>query len=161
MSQVDCWIISKFIHEWLSLLDQYHIQSNSLSKQCPSCQGSTKTVSHFVNCLNPEHQQIWNNLHELLYKLHLKQNAPPQYYNALTHGLYIGQGAEPSAPLHEDDAMIQTIQQQQEQLGWKQLYYGWLTNAWVQSLNARGIVFYSRVLLLIWQSVLALWKLHN
>jgi len=48
---------------------------------------------------------------------------PPQYYNALINGLYAGRG-DPLIPTHDEDKMIKHIQQQQQQLGWKQLYYG-------------------------------------
>ena len=58
VSHMDKRIISKFIHKWLPLLDRYHVSSNSINKQCPSCHGATKTVSHFINCPHPEQQQI-------------------------------------------------------------------------------------------------------
>jgi len=104
----------KFIYEWLPLLDQHHVHSNSLNNQCPLCCGSTETVTHFVNCPHPDCQKIWTNLHDPLYKLHLKQNVPPQYYNALAHGLYVGWGAQPPTQLQSDDDTAQKIQQDQE-----------------------------------------------
>ncbi len=56
--------------------------------------------------------------------------------------------------------------QQQEQLGWKQIYYGYITHAWASSITAsqqtiKGMVFYSQVILLIWQVVVAQWTLQN
>jgi len=56
--------------------------------------------------------------------------------------------------------------QEQQQLGWKQLYYRRIVTAWAHGLTAshstiKGIVFYSRLLLLIWQAVLAQWKIQN
>ncbi len=58
------------------------------------------------------------------------------------------------------------IQQEQVELEWKQLYYGQLTSAWATSITTsnaaiKGIVFYSRVILLIWQAIIAQWNLHN
>ncbi len=69
-------IISKFIHEWLPLLDRYHVQSSSANKQCPSCRGAIKTVNHFLNCPHLDCQQIWTTLHDSMFKLHIKQNTP-------------------------------------------------------------------------------------
>ncbi len=48
----------------------------------------------------------------------------------------------------------------QEQLGWKQIYFGQLTTAWAEGLTAsqetiKGVVFYSRVIILIWKAVVA------
>ncbi len=105
-------------------------------------------------------------LHDLVYKLHVKQNAPLQYYNALANGLYIGCGAPSIVPNTEDDRMIQNITQQQQHLGWKQLYYGRITEAWAQGItasqdNIKGIVFYSRVMILIWRVVVEQWTLRN
>jgi len=110
-------------------------------------------------------------LHDALYKLHLKKNIPPQYYNVLAHGLYLGHGysggAQPPAQSQVDEEVVQQIKQDQEKLGWKQLYYGCITCAWAHSLTTsittiNGIVFYSRVqILLIWQAVLNQWQVHN
>ncbi len=69
-------IITKFIHEWLPLLDRYHVLSSSQTKQCPSCHRAVETTDHFLNCSHPERQQIWTKLHDSVYKLHVKQNAP-------------------------------------------------------------------------------------
>jgi len=159
-------IISKFIHEWLPLLDRYHVQSSSISNICPSCRGATEDVSHFLNCPHPDRQQIWTKLHDGVFKLHIKQNAPPSYYNVITHGLYTGRGANSKCPIDHDDTQTRNIIQQQEQLGWKQLYYGRFTRAWAHGITAsqqtiKGVVFYSQVITLIWQAVAAQWTVRN
>ncbi len=125
-----------------------------------------ETVSHFINCPHTEHQQIWNNLHEAVYKMHLQQNALPQYYNTLVYGLYIGRGTKPPQHMVVEQEDMQQILQEQATLGWHQLYYGRLTRAWANSIivsnnTIKGMVFYSRVLLLIWQAVITQWHLHN
>jgi len=166
LTQSERRIISKFIHEWLPLLDWYHVQSSSASKQCPSCRGAIKTVSHFLNCPHPDRQQIWTNLHDGVFQLHIKQNAPPPYFNAIVHGLHVGRGATSDIPLDEDNHQIRNITQQQEQLGWKQIYYGRITRAWATGITAsqptiKGTVFYSQVISLIWQAVAAQWTIRN
>jgi len=105
-------------------------------------------------------------MHDALFKLHLKQQVPPSHYNALVNGLYLGCGAIPPNQHQAGNDTTQEIQQEQERLGWKQLYYGRITTAWANSLNAsqstiNGVVFYAWVILLIWQAVLAQWKVCN
>jgi len=119
-----------------------------------------------MNCPHTECQQIWQNLHDAIYKLHIKQNAPPQYYNTLAYGLYVGCGAQPPDQIRITEAKTQHIHQEQAKMEWKQLYYGQLTKAWansitVQNNSIKGIVFYSKVLLLIWQAILGQWNLQN
>jgi len=125
-----------------------------------------ETTDHFLNCSHPERQQIWTKLHDSVYKLHVKQNAPPQYYNAMAHGLYVGRGAPTNQLTIDDDDRIKDITLQQERLGWKQIYYGRITEAWATGITAsqetiKGAVFYSRVLLLIWRAVVEQWQLRN
>jgi len=159
-------IINKFIHEWLPLLDRYHVLSSSQNKQCPSCWRETETTEHFLNCPNPERQQIWTTLHDSVFRMHIKLNAPPQYYNAMANGLFAGRGAPMIRMDDDDDQSIQPIKQQQEKLGWKQIYYGRITSAWAQGITAsqesiKGVVFYSRVIILIWKAVIAQWQVRN
>jgi len=64
------------------------------------------------------------------------------------------------------DEQIQNVKQQQEKLGWKQIYFGWLTLVWANGITARqetikGVVFYSRVIILIWKAVVEQWTLQN
>jgi len=47
-------VVTKFIHEWLPLLDRYHVLSSSLNKQCPSCRQELEMTEHFLNCSHPE-----------------------------------------------------------------------------------------------------------
>jgi len=76
LTHSECRIINKFIHEWLPLMDRYHVLSSSQNKQCPSCQREIETIDHFLNCSHPERQQIWTKLHDSVFRLHVKQNAP-------------------------------------------------------------------------------------
>jgi len=61
---------------------------------------------------------------------------------------------------------FQCIKQQQEQLGWKKMYYGRITSAWANSITTsqqtiKGVVFYSRVIILVWKAVVEQWTLYN
>jgi len=56
--------ITKFIHEWLPLQDQHHVQSASLEHLCPSCHQVAKTSDHFLACQRPLQQQVWKELHD-------------------------------------------------------------------------------------------------
>jgi len=83
-------IISKFIHEWLPLQDYYHVQSNLVNNQCPSCQQCMETVECFLQCPHPDQQAKWQDLHNSIYKIHTQQQVPPQCYTVVAYGLYEG-----------------------------------------------------------------------
>jgi len=146
LKQAEKQIISKFIHKWLPLQDQYHVHSTSVNNICPSCWQSTETVEHFLQCPHTDWQAIWRTMHDSIYKVHLQQQVPPQCYNAL-------------AP---NKAMVTA----QAKLGCTQLYYGWFSAIWVQVLNyiqttIKGISFYSKVITLIWTAILFQWNQQN
>jgi len=64
--------LQKFIHEWLPLQDQYHVQSTSIDNLCPLCHQACETAKHFLACPNLGWQQIWKELHDLLYQHQIK-----------------------------------------------------------------------------------------
>jgi len=84
----------------------------------------------------------------------------------MANGLRASRGAPIIWIDDDDDPTIQQIQQQQEKLGWKQIYYGQITSAWAHGITAsqetiKGIVFYSRIIILIWKAVIAQWTIRN
>ncbi len=94
-----------------------------------------------------------------------KAKCPPTVYNVLVNGLYAGRGA-PLITTHDEDDMIQNIKQQQQRLGWKQIYYGRLAAVWATGITEsqatiQGVVFYSRVMILIWKAVVEQWMVRN
>jgi len=97
-------IISKFIHEWLPLLDRYHVQSSSANKQCPSCQGAIKTVIFSIVPIQTANKP--RQLYMTPCSSCTLNRTPPQYYNAIVYGLYVRHGATSAITLDEEDAQI-------------------------------------------------------
>jgi len=165
LKQTEKFTISKFIHEWLPLQDQYHVHSTSASNLCPSCQQSMETVDHFIQCPHSDQQAIWTNMYNSLYKIHLQQQAPLHCYNALAYGLYRGCNAQPPN-LNVTGMDSQKLVTEQSQIGWMQLYYGRFSTAWACVLNSKqtmlnGINFYSKVITIMWTAVLSQWGQCN
>jgi len=56
--------------------------------------------------------------------------------------------------------------QQQEHLGWRQLYYGHVSSSWIAGIQAHhpqinGTNYYTQCIKLIWKAVLQVWKIRN
>jgi len=117
-------ILSKFNHEWLPLQDHHHIQSSSPDHYCPSCWQHPETPDHFLACTHHEWAQIWKELHEQLHQHQIKNNISNIFYDLMAYGLYNGRQALHTIKLHHLPQDIQEMQEQQQQVGWAQIYYG-------------------------------------
>jgi len=145
-------MIQKFIHEWLPLQNCYHVQSVSTNHLCPSCHQVAKTVAHFLVCPHPVCQQIWNDLHQ-----HQLKNAVSNvFYEIFAYGIYQGRQAPTTISHHHLPSDLNDLYLIQDQLDWKQLYYGWLTPLWhtllhKYHLQINGKNYYMKILTLIWR----------
>jgi len=133
---------------------------------CPSCRQTTETVDHFFSCSHHDQQQIWKNLHEQLYKHQIKNSVSNIFHNLLAAGLYHGHIEPTAIVFHHAPHKILQLSQHQEQLGWQQLYYGWVSPSWIAGLQAyhpqlNGTTYYTQCITLIWKAVLQVWKLQN
>jgi len=106
-------------------------------------------------------------MHDSLYKVHLQQQVPSHWYNALASGLYRGCQAQPPN-LEAVDMDTQQLDEVQLPMKWMQLYYGRFSTTWVCILNSiqntivnRINFFYSKVITVIWMAVLSQWSQHN
>jgi len=138
MKHAEKQIISKFIHKWLPLQDQYYTRSTTVNNQCPSCWCCTEMGDHCMQCPHLDWQAIWHKMHDSLYKIHTQQQVPTQCYNVLSYGLYTGHHAPIPTPLlvEAQEVEMQPIAMEQSRIGWHQLYYGRFTQAWVTTLNS-------------------------
>jgi len=105
---------------------------------------------------------VWKDLHEKLHQ-HQVQNTISNIFHDL---LNTAHNAPTTIVLHHLPHDIQALHDQQEHLGWKQLYYGWLLPQWIHVLQTHhpqinGIMYYSKCIKLIWQAVLKVWTLRN
>jgi len=162
----ECHIISKFMHEWL-LLNNCHQTSNTTQvRTCPSCRQTAETVDHFFACCHHDRQKIWKDLHKQLYKHQIKNSVSNIFHDLLAAGLYHGCSEPTHITFHHAPNNILQLHQQQEQLGWRQLYYGCMSPSWVTGLQAyhtqlNGTTYYTQCVTLIWKAIIQIWKLQN
>ncbi len=117
-------VLTKFIHEWLPLLDRHHTVRTSIDKTCPSCRQAAETVDHFLSCPHVERTSVWKELHKKLQKHQIKHTVSTVFHNLLAFGLYTARSAGTNISFHHAPCNIQTLFEQQARLGWRQLYYG-------------------------------------
>jgi len=131
-----CKTLTKFIHEWLPLQDQYQVHSASSNHLCPSCHSAPETVIHFISCPHPERQALWKELDDQLQKYFLHHQINLTYHDIFQHGLLQGWNAPSRFDLRPTlMEPLQNLYKAQSSLGWQQLYYGCLSPMWVTLHN--------------------------
>jgi len=90
---------------------------------------------HFLACQHPLQQQVWKELHDALHKHQIHHSVSTVFHNVLAYGLYQGRQAHTNLNFSHIPQDISKLYSQQEQLGWKQLYYGQLTPLWIRLMN--------------------------
>jgi len=58
------------------------------------------------------------------------------------------------------------MQEQQQQIGWTQIYYGRISPTWAQVLQnhhpqVNAVLYYAKCITLIWKAVLQVWTVRN
>jgi len=159
-------IISKFIHEWLPLNARHQSSTATQVRTCPSCRQTEETVDHFFACRHNDRQQIWKDLHEQLYKHQIKNSVSNIFHDLLATGLYHSRGEPTHLTFNHAPNDILQLHQQQESMGWRQLYYGRVSPSWIGGLQdhhpqINGTLYYTQCVTYIWKAVLRIWQLRN
>jgi len=133
---------------------------------CPSCQQHPKTPAHFLACTHHDWVQIWKELHNQLHQHQIKNNISNIFYDIMAYGLYTGHQALHTIQLHHLLQDIQDMQEQQQQIGWTTIYYGWISPTWAQVLQnhhpqVNAVLYYDKCITLIWKAVLQVWTVWN
>jgi len=89
--------ICKFIHEWLLLQDQFHVQNASANNLFPSCHTRKETAEHFLPCPHAGHQTLWHDLHDQFFKLHITNKIAGPFQDHLLSWIAFGM-AGPATP---------------------------------------------------------------
>jgi len=165
-STADRRILTKVTHEWLPLNASHQISTATQVRTCPSCRTESETVDHFFACRHHDRQQVWKNLHEQLHLHQLKQSVSNTFHDLLALGLYLGRDEPTAITFQHAPHDITQMHQLQEQLGWRQLYYGRISPAWIKGIQTyhpqtNGTLYYARCVTLIWQATIQVWKLRN
>jgi len=159
--------IQKFIHGWLPLQTHLHVQSSSTDKLCPSCRCHPEEKTHFLACNAIPQKQCFAKLHSQLQQLHLKHQVDPFLHQMLWQGITsITTPHNLPNPTQSYPAKYITLFQNQEQIRWDQIFNGRIAQSWItrlthHSTQTNGTLFYAKVVQILWQWVLEIWKERN
>ncbi len=158
----------KFLHEWLPLKGAPQTSSPNASKLCPQCRREEETMWHFWECNQAEREQRYRKLHNDLNALHTQHHIDPHLFQLLWQGL---QAIRTDTTIDEQSISypddIKPLFYAQQSIGWDQLYHGRISSTWAYQVTTNsqyktnGIVFYTKVIGLIWQYVLDCWNQRN
>jgi len=129
----------------------------------PNCRNSWP---FFLACPQADWQQVWKELHEKLQKHKSLHNISTVFYDLHAFGLYHSHHAHKDFIMHHLPTKIQVLFDAQSYLGFKQLYYAWLTPHWISTIeyhhpeiNCKN--YMAKSPRLTWQAVLHIWTLQN
>jgi len=88
------------------------------------------------------------------------------FHEMLAYGLYHGWNAPTQITFQHLPHDLHLLYSTQAHLGWKQLYYSCFMPLWICLLNhhhpqLNGSIYLTKIITLIWQSVLKIWKVCN
>jgi len=158
------WIVSKFIHKWLSLETRYQVQSIS-TQQIYHVNNNPKWQNiSYSHCPHNDQQQLWTYILSQLQKLSWHYNILPTLSTHIVQGIQTCTSMNsPPLPL---DPTHPIYYQQQHWLGWHQILYRHYSSTWVSSLHhhdppINGQHFLTKLTVLIWTQILAAWQICN
>jgi len=159
--------VSRLIHEWLPLQSSHITESLSAQQHCPSCQRLLETPEHLLQCPHPQRQHAWEEFQQRLHKICDKQNIPQPIQDLISEGYRISRDTTRPTPTHiQKQETIQTALYQQATLGWKQLLYGRITQAWQRLLTTQApqmnsTHFLSKIIRQGWTVLITIWQIRN
>jgi len=139
--------------------------SHEQDRICPSCNRHPETPEHLIRCDCPARNKIRNTLHTKLSKLYDKHNIDPSLFQMWWLGMIMLNSPQDHL-IEQYPPPMHPIFVNQQNIGWKQLYYGRISKQWTQFLNdtqpeVDATKFYSKVIELTWTYVLELWSNRN
>jgi len=159
--------IAKLIHEWLPLQGSFNVEA-SPAMLCPQCLQAHEDSWHFLECKDPERQKLFNQLHRDLQQIHTNNSIDPYLFQLLWQGLlWIRTDTDINEQLQDYPTQYKPLFERQRAIGWEPLYYGQIAVTWAHFIDSTtngktsGMIFYSRVIKLIWQYLLLVWTARN
>jgi len=118
--------ICKIIHEWTpTWVSPGNYPSHKHDKLCPSCLLTHETPEHLLQCDTPEQQKIWQQFYLTFLKLYIKYAIDPHLSQMWWSGMITNNSANHTVNLYPEE--YQLIFLSQQLIGWKQIYYGWIS----------------------------------
>jgi len=157
--------IRKIIHKWMpTQVSPGNYPSHKIDKLCPCCHQMVETPEHLLCCDTPNWQKIRQQFHCTFSKLCLKHAINPHLSQMLWIGMISTNLEDHTANLYPEE--YHPIFHSQNNIGWKQIYYGRISKQWVHYLfmNQPGldpIQFYAKLLHQVWVYVIELWNSRN
>jgi len=123
-----------------------------------------ETADHFLQCPQPNRQQLWTELLSQIQRLSFRYNLPASIHDHLAQGIRHSttmnnpdQPPTPGQPLYY---------RQQSNMGWKQIIYGHYSTQWVSAMHQQdpplnGQHFLTKVIELTWKQIISIWSIRN
>jgi len=126
-----------------------------------------ETPDHFLQCPHPTRIGQWEDFQQVLQKLFLKHDLPQAIPDLIAEGYRLSRDNARPSPLHiRQQPSIQMALQQQASLGWKQLLYGRIVEAWQTLLHTKAprinsTNFFSKIIHHGWTVLITIWQIRN
>ncbi len=169
--------ITKFIHGWLPVNKQLQTIDASVPSACVMCGEPTESQKHFLYCKHPDRNEQRHKLRVQL-ETWISKKATPQMTELIIRGLFEwSQSNKASLPCELDPEHLQAAQDQ-EIIGWHQLWRGRFSSHWgdifaryrinkttaAMNNSNPGITaeeWTRQLIRRIWIGVLEMWKIRN
>jgi hypothetical protein len=125
----------KLIHDKLPVGKMIARYQDTHDHQCPSCQEEHKDRTHFLRCPNPAHVAWQLTLVTAIWKRCDNISTRPYLMDILITGL-THLFADTAFFKEDYPAFYHSLIDQQEHLGWHQLFFGWFSTLWCKLQNS-------------------------
>jgi len=136
---------------------------------CPTCKRDNEDAWHFLECRHADRRREFTSLKQHLTQFATTNSLHPCLFTALWLGLLAIRN-DTAYPDIQDELppILQQAVQAQTRLGWDQLYQGRFSQCWAQAIDqlhpnlaSSGRLVTTQMIQIIWNYVLATWKLRN
>jgi len=160
--------IQKIIHKWAPMqISPGNYPSKVQDQQCPTCCQHPETPLHLLQCNHSKRKPIFATMQHQLLVLSAKHQVNLHIHQLWWLGLKALIHGSPQLEKTMYPTQFHKIFSTQEKIGWKQLYYRWISTEWINDLQqhnqhqTNAIQYFSQVLTITWTGLLQLWQLQN
>jgi hypothetical protein len=157
--------ILKFVHGWLPTNSRLHRERQSPTPRCPLCHYIQEDEMHLFQCIHPMQRESVVEIQKFLIK---ESDIKSEYQNSIAKAV-LG-CINPTWQPNHDGNNICKITQEQDAIGWQQVYMGRITRAMTTLLSnsseqeaggRRPTKWPRRLLRIVWDTFLTLWSQRN
>ncbi len=166
--------ITKFIHGWLPINKRMNIYDPSIPSKCAACNEPMESQSHFLYCKCSDRIEHRKTFRAKLEKW-IGNRAPKSMQQLLISGLFEWSNSNAAALPASLNPELRQAAEEQQRLGWHQLWRGRLSSKWgdilaqhrldtVDNTNYLGATaddWIRRFITYVWKGVLEMWDIRN